>query len=364
MSQKKKLIEVALPLQAINDACKPETENPFLRRHPRALSVWWARAPLVACRAVLFASLVDDPSSNPDLFPTGEDQEQERQRLFAILEKVARWDSSFDSAALNVATKEIRKSIGNESLKMLDPFAGRGSIPLEGQRLGLEAFGSDLNPIAALITKSLLELPPRFRGSRPVNSESNSSLRLETSPGNEGLIADIGYYAGWIHEAATKRLSSIYPPVRIAGEGERAAIAWIWARSLKCPNPGCGAVVPLVRSFQLSKKQQRWVQPVVDQDLRTVSFRISDSEGSAKGTVSRKGATCIVCAAPLPFSIIRQVGEGGDLGKVLLAIVGNGDKGPAYIDPVSNHVATSESAVSDWIPDTELTGKAAVNVPL
>ncbi|MEW6212531.1 MAG: DUF1156 domain-containing protein, partial [Acidobacteriota bacterium] len=164
---KKKLIEVALPLEAINK--ESAREKSIRHGHPSTLHLWWTRRPLAACRAVLFASLVDDPSSHPDQFPTEEEQERERLRLFGIIEKMVKWENTTNENVLNEAREEIMKSTGGNPPPVLDPFCGGGSIPLEAQRLGLEAHASDLNPVAVLITKALIEIPPRFAGRPPVH---------------------------------------------------------------------------------------------------------------------------------------------------------------------------------------------------
>ena len=164
---KKKLIEVALPLEAINK--ESAREKSIRHGHPSTLHLWWARRPLAACRAVLFASLVDDPSSLPEQFPTEADQDKERQRLFRLIEELVKWDNSNNPAILKAAHEEILKSTDGHPPPIYDPFCGGGSIPLEAQRLGLEAHGSDLNPVAVLITKALIEIPPKFAGQPPVN---------------------------------------------------------------------------------------------------------------------------------------------------------------------------------------------------
>lgn len=217
MSYRKKLIEVALPLDAINEACKPETENPFLRNHPRALHVWWARTPLVACRAVIFASVVDDPSSHPEEFPTEEAQTRERQRLFRLLEALASWESTSDRRVLSMARREMLNATGGEELALLDPFCGRGSIPLEGQRLGLTPYASDLNPVAVLITKMLVQVPHAVRDREPVSGTS-ATLDGDWS-GLAGLSQDLKHYSAWLSVQASERLQPLYPPLPTEGVG-------------------------------------------------------------------------------------------------------------------------------------------------
>src|SRR4051812_29125507 len=250
----KKLIEVALPLEAINK--ESAREKSIRHGHPSTLHMWWARRPLAACRAVLFASLVDDPSSHPDQFPTEDDQERERQRLFRIIERLVPWENINNQAVLNEAKAEIMKSTGGKPPAIYDPFCGGGSIPLEAQRLGLEAYGSDLNPVAVLITKALIEIPPKFANRAPINPESREKLDHLGSWGtSSGLAEDVRYYGKWIREEAFRRIGHLYPRVVLEDGTEAPVLAWIWARTTTCTNPACGAQLPLVRSFALGTKK-------------------------------------------------------------------------------------------------------------
>jgi putative DNA methylase len=169
---RKKLIEVALPLEAINQASA--REKSIRHGHPSTLHLWWSRKPLATCRAMIFAALVDDPSGHPELFPTEALQAQERQRLFGIIERLVNWENSTDQTVLNQAHAEIMKYTNGAPPPIYDPFAGGGSIPLEAQRLGLQAYASDLNPVAVLINKALIEIPPRFANLPPVNPEGRN----------------------------------------------------------------------------------------------------------------------------------------------------------------------------------------------
>ncbi|MGH9305976.1 MAG: DUF1156 domain-containing protein, partial [Acidimicrobiales bacterium] len=193
---KRKLIEVALPLEAINR--EAAREKSIRHGHPSTLHLWWARRPLAACRAVLFAQLVDDPSSHPDRFPTEEAQDEERQRLFRLIERLVPWEATQDEVVLAEAREEIRRSCGDHPPAVLDPFCGGGSIPLEAQRLGLVAHGSDLNPVAVLITKALIELPGRFADQPPAHPRDNGRLDVETWKGAQGLAEDVRYYGAWM----------------------------------------------------------------------------------------------------------------------------------------------------------------------
>ena len=398
MTYRKKLIEVALPLEAIN--AESAREKSIRHGHPSTLHLWWARRPLAACRAVLWASLVDDPSSWPSKFPTEEAQNKERQRLFDILgrfetltdkkgntKQVVRglvsWDdiNNPQSGVLEEAQREIARSIawnrGEEAPKkpdevthylakyappVYDPFCGGGSIPLEAQRLGLEAHGSDLNPVAVLITKALIEIPPKFKDKPPVNPKS--CQQIQTWFGAQGLAEDVRYYGQWMRDEAFKQIGHLYPKVKLPreyGGGEATVIAWLWARTVKCPNPACGCQMPLVRSFQLSTKKgkEAWVEPVVETHKGTegtkIRFEVKTGKGKApEGTVNRKGATCIACGSPVPFDHVRSEGKAGRMDAQLMAIVAEGKNGRIYLSPNEEHKEIAASAQPEWKPDADL----------
>ncbi len=592
---KKKLIEVALPLEAINK--ESAREKSIRHGHPSTLHLWWSRKPLSTCRAVLFASLVDDPSSRPEEFPTQEAQEKERKRLFRILEDLVKWENTSNEEVLERARAEIRKSTGGNPPPILDPFCGGGSIPLEAQRLGLEAHASDLNPVAVLITKALIEIPPKFANRPPVNPKSSGSVSayrnaygsagvppassnnspesqsqkgwysrgylphvdvpgliqsitfrladslphdvldrlageklddaerrkridafldaghgecllarpetaqivedallhfdgeryrliawcvmpnhvhvlIETRAGHplaevihswksftakeinkalgrsgeiwqreyfdryirddrhlqaavnyieenpvkaklvtsaedwrfssaarrekaggtpallgmlkwkraEGLAEDVRYYGEWMRDEAKRRIGHLYPKVRVTPEmaenrddlkpyvgRDLTVIAWLWARTVKCPNPACGAQMLLASKWWLSKKngKKAWVEPIVDYETKTVRFEVRTGEGEVPdGTVNRRGARCIVCGEPVPFDYVRTEGQAGRMGARLMAIVAEGDRGRVYLSSTPEQEEIAQSAIPTWKPETDLMGKAAVNVPL
>src|SRR5579863_1926949 len=252
----KRLAEVDFPIAVVSR--HSAREKSIRHGHPSTLHLWWARRPLAACRAVLFASLVDDPSSLPEKFPTEGDQDRERQRLFRLIENLVLWENSNNRAVLDEAHAEILKSTGGNPPPIYDPFCGGGSIPLEAQRLGLEAHGSDLNPVAVLITKALIEIPPKFAGQPPVNPAAKSKMSGKGMwIGARGLADDVRYYGQWMRDRAFERIGHLYPKVKLTkehGGGDGTAIAWLWARTVVCPNPACGARMPLMRSFALSTK--------------------------------------------------------------------------------------------------------------
>lgn len=333
----KKLIEVALPLEKINIAAA--REKSIRHGHPSTLHLWWARRPLAACRAVLFASIVDDPSSHPDRFPTEELQEKERRRLFDIIERMVPWENSNDPHVLREVREEILKATNGNPPAVLDPFCGGGSIPLEAQRLGLEAHGSDLNPVAVLITKALIEIPPRFAGRRPVNPDEQTDAKTHDWTGAKGLATDVRYYGQWMREEAQKRIGHLYPKAKLPNGEEATVIAWLWARTVPCSNPACGALMPLVRSFALSTKPKKaaWVEAKVvrsDGEAPKVEFEVATGASvpaeKLSGTVNRQGATCLCCGTHTGFPHVRGEGKAGRMGAQLMAIVAEGAHNRCY----------------------------------
>ena len=235
---KKKLIEVAIPLDAINAASA--REKSIRHGHPSTLHLWWARRPLATARAVLFASLVDDPSAHPEKFPTEEAQDTERQRLFRLIENLVIWENSTDKELFAEAYEEIKKSTGGNPPPVFDPFAGGGTIPLEAQRLGLKAIAADLNPVAVMINKAMIEIPAKFQNQSPVNPAAKSLLDDDWH-GARGLADDVAYYGKLLKEKVFAKIGHLYPKVKIPETGQEATvIAWKWARTVKCPNPAYG----------------------------------------------------------------------------------------------------------------------------
>jgi len=240
---RKKLIEGALPLEAINEGSKPETENPFLKGHPRSIHNWWARTPLSVSRAILFAQLIDDPAN--DLPP--DKARAEREKLLALVSRLATWDATTNDRLISEARKMLLEQFRGAEPEFWDMFAGRGSIPLEAQRLGLKVTSADLNPVAVIIQRAVLEYPPTFGQRPPVHPQTNVLVRHDKWHGSEGLSEDIRWYGDWIQRQAGRKLAPSFP----SGPDGQEAIAWLWARTVKCPNPACGAYTPMIRSFWL-----------------------------------------------------------------------------------------------------------------
>lgn len=391
MNTRKKLIEVALPLEAINIASA--REKSIRHGHPSTLHLWWARRPLAAARAVIFAQMVDDPSAWPDLFPTEKKQEQERQRLFRIIEDLVKWENTTNEEVLQKARDEIWRSwrracaenVGHPQAKELfdrdklpafhDPFAGGGALPLEAQRLGMEAYASDLNPVAVLINKAMIEIPPKFTGNPPVNSKV-SQTKMEWK-GAEGLAEDVRYYGKWMRDEAEKRIGHLYPKVKVTEAmvakrpdlkpflgKELTVIAWIWARTVKSPNPAFRDVeVPLASTFMLSTKagKEAYVKPVIE----GASYRFKVEVGKAADEASAKAGTkleranfgCVLSGAPISGDYIKTEGKAGRMGARLMAIVAEGDRGRVYLSPTQQDEVVARSASPTWAPEGEIAAR-------
>jgi putative DNA methylase len=359
---KRKLIEVALPLETINR--ESAREKSIRHGHPSTLHLWWARRPLAAARAVLFAQLVDDPSSHPDQFPTDDAQRAERERLHGIIERLVAWENTRDEALLAEAHAEILKSTGGNPPPIVDPFAGGGTIPLEAQRLGLDAHASDLNPVAVLISKALIEIPPRFADHPPVFPGLAGEKMAWVSA--TGLAADVSAYGEWMREEAQERIGHHYPPATLPGGSTATVVAWIWARTVSCPNPACGIDMPLVRSWWLGKKKgkEAWVRPIIASDSshpsgRRVDFEIVHGNVGAPatnedGTVARHGATCIACGSAVELEYVRSTSRNVGLGAQLMAVVAEGNRQRIYVTPSAGHVAAAAVPKPDDAPPGEL----------
>ena len=318
---KKKLIEVALPLDAINAASKHEKD--IHTGHPANLHAWWAGRPLAACRAILFAQLVDDPGNSlPE-----EEAAAERERLFRIIEGLVLWESNHNRQLLEQAHAEILRSSPGALPIVADPFCGRGSIPLEAQRLGLVTEASDLNPIAVMITKALTELPARFAARPPINVEARDKFASGSGWTNgRGLAEDVKHYGRWMGVMAKRRIGHLYPKLRLPksnGGGEATVIAWLWTRTAICPNPACGATMPLLSTLWLSKKSEElaWLQPIVDRRRRAVTFEVRSGEGRPSDPPKLgHGAQfrCLVCGEIADDKAIKATPVGTRMTAVLV----------------------------------------------
>lgn len=389
---KKKLIEVALPLEAINKASA--REKSIRHGHPSTLHLWWARRPLAAARAVIFAQMVDAPSAHPELYPTEEAQDAELQRLFALIEQLVQWENTTNEAVLDAARREILASwrrtcaenAGHPRAAELfdpdklpgfhDPFAGGGALPLEAQRLGLESHASDLNPVAVLINKAMIEIPPKFAGRPPVNPASRADAASGGSwRGATGLAEDVRYYGQWMRDEATKRIGHLYPKVAVTEAmaterpdlkpyvgRELTVIAWLWARTVKSPNPAFAQVdVPLASTFILSKMKnnEAYVQPVMEGEGYRFTVKMGqphDAEATKNGTKLSRGANfrCLMSESPISGDYIKAEGCAGRMGARMMAIVAEGDRGRIYLPPTPEMEAIARQAEPGWKPETDI----------
>jgi putative DNA methylase len=344
---KKKLIEVALPLDAINAAARKEKSIFF--GHPSALHLWWSRKPLAACRAVLLAQLLDDPSAHPDRFPTEVEQHRERERLFEVIKNYVKWENSGKEEFLAPARQEIMRSCDGTPPVVLDPFAGGGSIPLEAQRLGLHARASDLNPVAVLINKALIEIPPKFADRPPVHPRADVRTRWQ---GAEGLAEDVRRYGRWMRERALERIGRFYPDVEMPkqhGAVRAAAIAWLWTRTVRCANPACGAEMPLAGSWCLSAKKGRgsWVHPVVRDASGSgeivLDVRHGDATPPSPPKFGRAKFRCVRCGEPAPEGHVKAEAQAGRMGARMMSIVAEGDRQRVYVPANERHEKAAEA---------------------
>ena len=441
----KKLIEVALPLDAINKAAA--REKSIRHGHPSTLHLWWARRPLAAARAVIFAQMVDDPAGYADVLLSdpqrkrqarrelkkrrpshqaaggkksrrgsqsaveldGPSEQQalrdmaaqiERERLFSILEDLVRWESTTNEQVLKQARAEIWQSwrrscaehAGHARADELfdrhalpafhDPFAGGGALPLEAQRLGLEAHASDLNPVAVLINKAMIEIPPKFAGREPVSpaSRDDQAFFARTWSGAQGLAEDVRYYGRWMRDEAEKQIGHLYPQVEITSElvverpdlkpyeGRKLnVIAWLWARTVKSPNPAFAEVdVPLASTFMLSTKngKEAYVEPVVEGGGYRFAVKVgqpADLANAKRGTKSGGSGTpflCLMSGSPMPFDYLRNEAKAGRMGAQLMAIVAEGGRGRVYLTPTNEQEVSASRAIPEWTPDTSLPDRA------
>jgi putative DNA methylase len=388
----KKLIEVALPLDDINIACA--REKSIRHGHPSTLHLWWARRPLAAARAVIFAQMVNDPGYERELGRgmNKHDAQIERERLFEIIRKLVLWENTNNEAVLEEARAEIWKSwretcelnknhpqaaeLFNPDLlpAFHDPFAGGGALPLEAQRLGLESYASDLNPVAVLINKAMIEIPPKFAGRAPVGAIPDNQKQINTHEdwsGAKGLAEDVRRYGYWMREEAFKRIGHLYPQVDLPAEyggGKATVIAWLWARTVKSPNPAFSHVdVPLISTFILSSKagKEAYIEPIIEGDSYRFEVRngkppTSTNAGTTAG--KRNGFLCLLSQSPMDYNYIRAEGSAGRMRQKLMAIVAEGMRGRVYLSPTSEIENIAIEASPEWKPETPLHGKCRVNV--
>ena len=344
---RKKLIEVALPLDAINtNAGKEKNIHVGLLSN---MHVWWSRKPLSAARAILFSSIVDDPG----------DDELRRNYLFDLVEKLSSPENMNNPTVLKAARDEISKEFGPDPLEFWDPFSGGGSLPLEALRLGLNARATDINPVSVFLNEAISLVSTAKERSRTIPKRFFEPHELSFE-----IDKDAENAAERILDRVKRRYEPAFPTVNLppnAGGDAVAPVAWIWARTVVCPNPACQCIAPLVNKFWLSTHvgNEAWVEPHPVTGERRVEFRIVTGKGKPRsGTVTKKGAVCLMCDQPIPFQHIRAEGAQGRLDRQLLAIVAEKNRRRYYIEPQTRHEEAAESCTSNWAPDTELPQRA------
>ena len=347
---KKKLIEVALPLEDINrESVKQKTGRPKTG-YPTTLHKYWAQRSVATARAAIWSSLVDDPSSHPEKFPTADLQKKERLRRFDILRKLILWESTADASLWAEARKIAEEDCGGSLPPFIDPFAGSGAIPLEALRLGMSAHASDLNPLAVTIQHMLVEWPQKFANKPAVHRRNKGGLSASTAFGN--LAADVLAYGEDINEKLRGRIGEFYPPVTDSFGKEIEPGVFMWARTVPCPNPACGVLTPLVKDWKLSTRSGAHIRPVIDRAAKTINFAVQHDgvvpEPSFNG---RKGGACLMCEAPIDFVWIRKQGVAGLINHRLMAIAAGDDYSWAFYQPTSEHESVALTVPdSTWVP--------------
>lgn len=388
---RRKLIEVDLPLDAINAESRKDAS--LAHGHPSTLHKWWARRPLATCRAVLFASMVDDPEDCQEEFASKEEQDRERTRLHSLISELVKWETTIETRPENKSlleqarweivrsvarshkeappnrqnAQEVLKYLKEKAMPIYDPFCGGGSIPLEAHRLGLQAIGGDLNPVAVLITKAMIELPCQFKGHPPINPKADQMGMTVTTGrkskkmpwrGNAGLADDLRYYGRWIREKAWERIGHLYPSVKLPSGREVTPVTWLWARTVPCNNPACGIQMPLLSTLQLQKNQseEHWIKPTLDSESERISWKVQEGKGNidVSSTASKKGGLCIACGTPVKSRYIRDQFKAGNMEYQMVAIVASDEKKRLYLTPSKKDIDAASEATPAWRPPTRL----------
>lgn len=346
MNMKKKLIEVSLPLEVINQACLDESSVPR-RGHTSTLHPWWAKRPLAACSAVIYSSIIDDPSN----YLPAKEADKERKRLFKIIEDFIRWENRGNTKYTIKVREEIGKFIKDNKTILIDPFSGRGNIPFEAQRLGINVVSSDYNPVAVIIEKGVVEIPSKLMNRKPINLQDKNSFLKENWTGCKALARDVKFYGTWIHEEAKKRLKKYFDY-----SGNSFPSVFIWFKIIKCPNPACACEIPLTASFWLSRRKNRlsYIKPIIfDGNLKGYDI-IKGDNNAPKGTVARNGATCVVCDTTIPLNYLREQARKGNIKHELIATIEDSRNGRIYRIATEKDKSLAENINLDWIPSGKM----------
>lgn len=353
---RKKLIETIMPVAIINS--ESEREKTTRNGLPGNVHMWWSRRPMAAARSTLFASMVDDPAEHPELFPTEEDQHHERQRLTQITEELAVVENTSNNDLLKSAQKEINRYSSGMLPAIFDPFVGGGSIPVEAQRLGLKSESSDLNPVAVMITTLVSDIPARFSNTFPIHPQTEIKMDIQM-PGAKGFAEDVQYYGEWVITEAKKRIGYLYPQITNPENGEKLDVtAWIWARTVKCPNPSCGCSIPLSSGYDLAKKKgcEAWVEPITENGK--INFRLHEGPNKTEKEKPKVAQTavfkCPVCGEITPDAYVKECGINHQIHSQLIAIVADDGKRRLYLEANSDQETAANIPQPAYIPHGDL----------
>jgi putative DNA methylase len=355
----KKLIEVAIPLESINEASS--REKSIRQGHPSTLHLWWARRPLASTRSIIFSQIVDDPSSHPELFPTEEDQNKERERLFELIRKMVLWENTDNEKLFNTINCEIKKYLNNDDV-LLDPFAGGGSIPLEAQRLGIPAVATDLNPVAVMINKATIEIPFLFNNCPPVNPNTYLSGEFK---GLRGLIHDIDYYGAQLKNLVFSKIGDAYPHSLDENGTQCTTVGWIWTRVIRCPNPLCGCEVPLSSTFSLSKSRKQHVE--YSFNGKSIQFKVEKNGSTPSAAKISRGAKfkCLCCNEVIPDEYVKTEAQNNRMTSKMMAVIAEGKKGKIFLTPTESDINCSLIDKPTNYPDGQLSDdRRAIWCPL
>jgi adenine-specific DNA methylase len=299
----KRLIEVDFPLKEVSE--ESVREKNIRHGHISTLHIWWARRPLAASRATIFASLV----------PAPQDRDELRKKLEFVAE-LSKWENSLSQRIIENARKEIKEFFGGRQPRVLDSFAGGGAIPLEALRLGCETHALELNPVAVLVLKAIIEYPRKF-------SKMEVKPRESLSSSGNHFLEDLKKWGDWVLEEAKKEIGRFYP----SDPNGNIPVGYIWARTIRCQNPSCSAEIPLMRRFWLAKKGNKKVslKMIIDYENKTINFQVVKGKeinfDPSEGTTRRATVLCPLCGAGISDKIVRREARDGKMGQRLVAVV-------------------------------------------
>jgi adenine-specific DNA methylase len=301
--ENKRLIEVDFPLKEVSE--ESIKEKNIRHGHISTLHIWWARRPLAASRATIYAALTSAPKNYDDV-----------RKKFEFIAELSKWENSLNQRLIENASREIREHFGGTTPRVLDCFAGGGAIPLEALRLGCETYALEYNPVAILILKATLEYPQKF-------GKGKTTVKTELCSVSNPLIEDVKKWGQWVLEEAWKEIGKFYPSYN-----GNNLVCYLWARTVKCQNPSCGVEIPLMRQFWLSKKKSQEIalKMFVNKERKTIDFRVVRGKDMAsydpsQGTTRRATVLCPICGAGIDDKTLRREAKEGRMNQRLIAVV-------------------------------------------